>query len=281
MGKASSAKKVARAARAGQTASSSERRELGFPITIAVILVLGVLLVGWARTQRDASAAPTISDHWHSAYGVYDCTTGGFQDPILDESDADGIHTHGDGLIHIHPFNSSATGDNATMGVFLDVIGASITEDAITFPDRDPLEAGVECDGEEAIIQVLRFDADNTDISPEVITSDFDDIKFRKNREAFTIALAPEGADLPLPPTVGVSLDTVSPTDLVPGETYDPETGEVSRIDEDEADPEGADAGDAETENPEDAADGGGVTDTPTTDATTSGSEDEGDTGSN
>ena len=280
MGKASSAKKVARAARAGQTASSSERRELGFPITIAVIVVLGVLLVGWARTQRDASAAPTISDHWHSAYGIYDCTTGEFQDPILDESDADGIHTHGDGLIHIHPFNSSATGDNATMGVFLDVIGASITEEAISFPDRDELQAGVECDGEEAIIQVLRFDADNTDIAPEVITSDFDDIKFRKNREAFTIALAPPGADLALPPTVGVSLDTVSPTDLVPGETYDPETGEVSRIEEtDEGD--GGDAGDAETENPGDPADGGSVTDTPTTDATTSGSEDEGDTGSN
>lgn len=48
---------------------------------------------------------PGLADHWHSAYSIYVC------DEIspwvyFDDSgqDTTGIHSHGDGLIHIHPF---------------------------------------------------------------------------------------------------------------------------------------------------------------------------------
>ena len=57
MGKASSAKKVARAARAGGRGSrGGQRRSLLFPATITVVCVLGVSLILYARTQDEAQA---------------------------------------------------------------------------------------------------------------------------------------------------------------------------------------------------------------------------------
>src|SRR4051812_17381876 len=161
MGKASSAKKVARAARAGGSRKSGQRRPLGFPIAILGVVVVGLVLVLFARDRRNANAFPRANaDHVHSAYDTYVCvqdtatppastttapagepsdstttsttaptsTTvaapgdvpGRFLAPFTDATqDALGIHTHGDGLIHIHPFTDSAAGRKATLGIFL------------------------------------------------------------------------------------------------------------------------------------------------------------------
>ncbi len=205
MGKASSAKKIARAARAGSTSGPSERREIGFPAVVGIIIVLGLFLVAWARTTRDAQPQPTLQDHWHSAYGVWDCVSGEFLSPFQSEFDPEGIHSHGDGLIHIHPFSDSVTGKRAKMEIFLDAMGAQITDDALELPGGQALSAGVECDGEPAIIQVARWNNAfvNVDGPPdEVITENGGDVVFLANGEAFTIARAPLGAEIPPPPTV-------------------------------------------------------------------------------
>ncbi len=205
MGKASSAKKVARAARAGSTTRTSDRRAVGFPAAVIVVLLLGVALVAYARTTRDAVAQPTLSDHWHSAYGIYDCTTQSYLGPQNDVGpDVLGIHTHGDGLMHIHPFSANATGKGATLEVFLDQLSIDVSPEAITLANGDRLEAGVDCDGEPAVIQVLRWSdalsADTT--SPQVVTEDMESERFLKNVEAFTFARAPLGADIPPPPSI-------------------------------------------------------------------------------
>src|SRR5262245_2607966 len=107
MGKASSAKKVARAARTGG-ASKKQRPKLAFPLGIFAVVVVGALLVGYARTDHsntaNAETKPSYSaaDHWHAAYGFYVCDK--FLAPVTDldpTKDELGIHTHGDGLIHI------------------------------------------------------------------------------------------------------------------------------------------------------------------------------------
>ena len=112
MGKASSSKKVERAARAAASSrGASERRELGFPMAVATVIVLGIALVFIARDNRAPAAPPRIGDHWHAAYTIYDCGT---EVPYFQSAaDPDGIHSHQDSLIHIHPFNSSATGEDA------------------------------------------------------------------------------------------------------------------------------------------------------------------------
>ena len=228
MGKASSAKKVQRAARAGATARTTERRQLGFPMAIAAVVLIGSGLVVYARSTRDAAAEPALGDHWHAAYGVYDCATDEFQTAVTDETDPLGIHTHADGLIHIHPFSSLVTGSGAQLGVFLDSFGGEVTDDQIFLPGpgATALTAGTECDGEEAIVQVAVFDADNIDLAPKIITSNFDDITFSKDREAITIALAPPGAELPPPPT-----DRLNKLDEVTGTPITSETPTLPAVD--------------------------------------------------
>jgi hypothetical protein len=228
MGKASSSKKVARAARAGRTASSTERRDLGFPIAVFVIIALGISLVVYSRENREATSAPRVDpqDHWHSAFGIYDCRTDEWEPDVQSTNDPDGIHSHQDGLLHIHPFNSEAAGKNAQMHVFLEAMGMDIDEDAITLETGERLEAGAECDGEEAIVQVVRWDADNLDLAPTVYTEDMGDVPFRKNREAFVLALAPDGAEIELPPSMAelerASPTVIDPTDTAPADGTEP-----------------------------------------------------------
>ena len=68
--------------------------------------MLGVSLIFYARTQDEAEALePGLTDHWHAAYGIYICGT--LEPPFTDDADPNGIHTHGDGVIHIHPVRPS------------------------------------------------------------------------------------------------------------------------------------------------------------------------------
>ena len=197
MGKASSSKKVQRAARAAASSrGASERRELGFPITIAVVVVLGVLLVVLARDSREAPIPPQIDDHWHVSYGVYNCDQ--FADPFSSSFDPDGIHSHQDGVIHIHPFNSSATGADASVGVFLEAMGARIDEDEISGPGMGVIETGGDCNGQPTEVRAARFDPEGALI--EEFTTDFEKIRFLDNQESVTFAVIPVGEEIPPPP---------------------------------------------------------------------------------
>ncbi|MCY3850988.1 MAG: hypothetical protein OXF75_09340 [Acidimicrobiaceae bacterium] len=202
MAKASSSKKVQRAARAAASSKgASERRQLGFPLIVVLVVVLGVVLVVVARGSRDPLTSPTTADHWHSAYAIYNC---GVQMPHFQgQTDPDGIHSHGDSLIHIHPYNSSATGEDARLGVFLDTMNASIEVDGI-FTDNGefaPILAEDGCDGEPAEIKVARWSLGASD-GPEIIEvyeDDFDDIRLLDDGEGFSFALVPVGEDPPPP----------------------------------------------------------------------------------
>ncbi len=203
MGKASSAKKIARAQRAGATTGPTERRALGFPALVIGIIVVGLLLVGWARSSRDAQVTPTLQDHWHDAYGVWDCVSQTFLPPFQSQVDPVGIHSHTDGLIHVHPFTSAVTGKGAVMGIFFDAMGVTVTKDGIDLPGGQSLEAGAECDGAPSVIQIARWSDVLAGGAPdEIITDNFDKVRFRAEGEGFTIARAPVGADIPVPDTL-------------------------------------------------------------------------------
>ena len=186
---------------------------------MAVVVILGVLLVGWARSNREATSAPRLGDHWHSVYDVYVCTgpvTGVFRQKIIVETDPDGIHTHGDGLIHIHPFSANATGDDATLGKFFEAFGGYISDSAIRLDTGEVIEEGIDCGGKPTVLTVARFDAQDRERDPQVYTEDLADIQFLKNLEAFTIALVPAGEIPPLPrPERFTFLETVDPRALI------------------------------------------------------------------
>ena len=75
MGKASSSKKVARAARAAGRPGA--RKNYAWPAIIGAIVVLGMLLIVLTVAENDPTpddVAPIANeDHWHAAYGVFIC----------------------------------------------------------------------------------------------------------------------------------------------------------------------------------------------------------------
>jgi hypothetical protein len=115
---------VARAAGTGGGRTAGVKRPMGWYATLAVVCALGVFLVAFSRNQelnkgqQAAKVAPRINlDHWHSAFSVYICDHWMPNVPLFES--VDGVHTHGDGVIHIHPYTPQASGNGATLGFFL------------------------------------------------------------------------------------------------------------------------------------------------------------------
>ncbi|CAB4954674.1 MAG: hypothetical protein F2837_10345 [Actinobacteria bacterium] len=241
MGKSSSAKKVARAARAGGATSQGKKRNLLFPVSIAAIVLLGVSVVWLAKGQNAdaAKVAPQVTDHFHAAYGIYVCDK--FLDPLTDPGgDTLGIHTHGDGIIHIHPFGGAAAGKNATMSTWGKTDGLEFSKTGFTV-NGTTYDDGYDCNGQPATVKMYVWNADDTSAAPQIVNaSDIGGFRFKTDRLALTLAVVPEGADVP-PPTSIPTLDNLSDvagatttTSLVgsatvtPGATTEPATTDTS-----------------------------------------------------
>lgn len=196
MGKASSSKKVARAARAG--GSLRERPKLGYPLLIVAIIVVGIAIVVVSRADRVDAAqskeAPVANkDHWHAAYGIYVCDK--FIPPLTDipgKADTNGIHTHGDGVMHVHPYTSSASGKNANLAQWADMTGMKLGNDSFEV-NGVKYANGFDCNGTPANVYVIRWsDAFDPMSTADVFTSGFPDIRFRNDRSAIVFAVVPE-----------------------------------------------------------------------------------------
>lgn len=260
MGKASSAKKIKRVQQAGVSRAPGQRRNLGYPALIIAILVVGSVLVFLARDHRAvaSSQAPVANkDHWHSAFGINICGT--FQENLADVGpDTTGIHTHLDGLIHIHPFVGAAAGSNATFGVFADQTGLTVGDGVIRLPDGTTYEDGDECDGEPGRVALYQWPPQATDATePTIITTDIGSTRLTKDGEIFVLSFNPEDAEVPLPPSLAAlanpeDLQTTpqqGSTDYV--STTAPEPGEEPAADEQPAGEEpGDDDGSDTTEAP-------------------------------
>src|SRR2546430_271263 len=135
-------------AQAGARYRKPKRRggSFGWTMGIALVAVLGIVWLVWTVAGRrdQASAAPRAGnpttgeagDHWHASLDVNVC---GIWLPPAPQFETEagnpqvrvGIHSHADGLMHIHPFNSSESGSNATVGRFLTYGGWSGSSDSL------------------------------------------------------------------------------------------------------------------------------------------------------
>jgi hypothetical protein len=210
MGKASSTKKVARAARSAGRPGTGRNLISPWSALITGVVILGVVLIVASRGENEDSKPPVLGDHWHAAYGIYDCTD--FIPPLNDQvQDVTGIHTHSDGLIHIHPFSTRYTGDGATLNAWGETVGMVLSDDEI---DTDPLdrENGDSCGDEDGIVQVKVWSGLDDD-EGRLLAGDFGDYAIQEF-DIITIAFAPEGAELPKPPQQYID-EMQAPSDVV------------------------------------------------------------------
>ncbi len=198
---------------------------MAYPALILAIVVVGSVLVFFARGEKAASAndAPIANqDHWHAAAGIDICGT--FEPNPADVGpDTKGIHTHQDGLIHIHPFVGAAAGENATFSVFADQISLEVTDDSMTLPDGTTYTNGDDCETEDGETEPGRvalyvWPPQATDATePEIITTNILETRFSDDGQTFVLAFVPEGTEVQLPPSVD---ELANPADLA-GEAPD------------------------------------------------------------
>ena len=221
----SSTKKVAKAARSsGRRPRSGQGRNLGFPIAVAVIVLVGfvVTFLGRDRRMSAANESPRLGvDHWHAAFGIYACDT----DPASEaqpsflanlsdrRGDARGVHGHGDGVVHVHPFSSIAAGANANLGDYFYETDLEVSNGKLVLPSGDTYEDGQQCaGGQPGRLVLAEWDSANADTPPELIQDGISDVRFTADRMAFTLAFVPEGTEIPKPPSVP-TLDNLSDLD--------------------------------------------------------------------
>jgi hypothetical protein len=214
MGKASRQKR-----RSSVAAARRSRGNLGWYVATAVVVVLGIVLVVLTVADREEDVAPFANaDHWHAALGVNVCGTWQPNPPEFEQRFGSqliaGIHSHGDGLIHIHPYSSDEAGENATVGQFFDYGGWDLSEDSFSVWGGVEQSNGGDCGGEPATVR--------WSVNGEEQTGDPADYR-PKDLDVVAIAFLPEGEDIGEPPSAA---NVNAPSDVV-GETptSPPDTG--------------------------------------------------------
>ena len=202
MPKPSAARKVTRVARTGGGRTKRGQTSWFFPTLITVTVIAGTFLIAFSRSERqpDTTHPRVGADHWHAAIGVDICGT--FTGNIPDNGqDPLGIHTHGDGIVHIHPFSAQSAGKNATLKVFFDTVGAKITATQIKVPN-DPTthKNGQKCGDKTATVITKVWDTRAPDDTGHIVPGDPSAIH-PKNNMLITIAFVPDGSEIPKPPS--------------------------------------------------------------------------------
>lgn len=229
-----STKKLAKVAKSTKGTTLRERSDRTFPMAIIAIIVVGTLLVFYGRNQRVSAQGtpPKLTDHFHVAYGIYNCDT--FVVPATDRHDDKvGIHTHDDGIIHIHPRSSAAAGERSTLSHFLDEVDIAIKSGKLTLADGTVLESGKStcADGQVGTLAAAVWkNADDTTEAPTIVKSDIPGIRFANDRMAITIAFVPEDkvAEIPRPesiPQLDQLTDVVGASTTAPSATASTEIG--------------------------------------------------------
>ena len=118
------------------------------------------------------------------------------------EDDRTGIHTHGDGLIHIHPFVSTVTGQYATLGAFFNENETAFDDRTFELPSGSVIsEDDFSCNGEAAELRVLKWNQLTAE-KPVVFTEDLQDVRLNENGQLFMFAIVGESyndSDIPRP----------------------------------------------------------------------------------
>ncbi len=121
---------------------------LPFSVLVALAASAAVNIV----SGSDPTGEPRIASHWHASYQVWVC---GERQPNLPGWES-GVHTHGDGIIHIHPFQTFEEGRGSRLVMFFEYGGGRLTLTEMQLPGtRLTVRNGDECpDGAAGVLQI-------------------------------------------------------------------------------------------------------------------------------
>jgi hypothetical protein len=211
MGKASSSKKVARAAGIGGGRAHRRQTPWTYFGIIALIVILGVAGTVSSRQRRSdqinnaGTTAPTVGTVWQEGYAVYVC--GKFLPAISTKApDPQGITTRTAGIINIDPTVKSVAGKNATLGKFTGAVGMKLNAAELQVPGGHLYLDDSTCEGKPGHVYIKQF-AGVTDTVGDLYNGaknqlpklDPVDVPL-VNDDLLTIAFVPAAAATAIPP---------------------------------------------------------------------------------
>jgi len=187
MGKASRKKRPIKA--------KARKGSLGFTVAVVLIVVMGIAGIALSRGgDGDAAdeAGVKIGDHWHAAVGVNLCGTWQANTPPYEA--ATGVHSHGDGFMHLHPFSSAGAGKNAKVSLFYSQADEKVAGNELKMGEERYKEGDV-CENLDKKPGRVRWS-----VNGEERTGNPGDY-VPNDRDVVAIAFLPDGVDIGTPPT--------------------------------------------------------------------------------
>jgi peptidylprolyl isomerase len=182
-------------------------------VAVSSTVFITVLMISNEKIGSAHAAGPkliAVKDHWHMAFGFNIC--GKWLAPLEPAGDDPvGVHTHGDGLVHAHPFAEQAAGKNGVMRAFFETEKISVSKDTINLRGKKYSTADNACDGKPAAVRTLIWPSVSAK-TPEVWKGDPANIPF-VDGEMIAFVLGLPNATVSPPASKN---ELVDPADLPP-----------------------------------------------------------------
>jgi hypothetical protein len=185
---------------------------MGFSMILVAIVLVGVGAIAASKNEREDidETGPGIGDHWHAVLGINIC--GEWVPDVAPYESAKGIHSHGDGFIHMHPTGTAGAHKNATVGLFLEQADYKVTDSSVKIPGQDIKENGDKCKDLDNQAAGLRWSVNGKDKPLRTDPADY----VPENGDVIAIAFLPQKTPIGTPPTAEKG---ETPTDVAPTNT--------------------------------------------------------------
>ena len=222
----STGKWVQRAATTGGGRTYRGQMPVNWYATLALIIVVGLFLVGLSRYQlthktTSSTGPPTTSQTWYAGLGINVCGTFEANLPASTNKATTGLLADGNGVITITPKNSSESGSNATLGKFVsNYKGLELSNSTLRYPGKATYTNGDVCPkgspdaGKPGVVIVYSWPSFTAKKGAET-PGDPQKLLFQ-NGQLITMAFVPANATIPKPPssviTSLITADQAGPT---------------------------------------------------------------------
>jgi hypothetical protein len=206
----STGKWVQRAATTGGGRTYRGQMPVNWYATLVLICVVGLFLVGLSRYQlthksTSSSGPPTTSQTWYAGLGINVCGTFEANLPASTNTSKTGLTANGNGVVTIHPKNSSESGSNATLGKFVsNYKGLELTNTSLGYPGKPVYTNGDVCpkgtpdSGKPGVVIVYSWPNFTSKHGAET-PGDPQKLLFA-NGQLITMAFVPANVTIPKPP---------------------------------------------------------------------------------